>query len=107
MAKYTFMASGEYNRRWRRGGAPSWYDGSWAKEGQSLSTGYKESRDGGGKCKHREGRDGTAREPGGKAVKKVKAAGKVLTKNYVVLMSWKKCSLRKTYKNQAEAQDNV
>ena len=59
----------------------------------------------------------TAQEAGHTAVKRVKAAGKVQTKNYVVLkehiwelqrvLDGKKSGLRKTYKNQAEANDKV
>ena len=93
----TIVLVGKYNRRWRRGGAPSW------------------SRLGGGKCQHRGGKDGTAEEAGDKAVKRVKAAGQAQTKSHVVLKKYigelrrvldgKKSSFRKTYKNQAEAND--
>ena len=74
-----------------------------------------ESRLENGKCHHRGGRDGTAEEAGDKAVKRVKAAGQAQTKSHVVLkkhigelrrvLDGKKSSLRKTHKNQAEAND--
>ena len=87
------MASGGHNRRWRRGGTPSWYDGSWTQEGitkkeKSLAR-YKEreqSQKSEAASASTEGaRDGTAQEARDKVVKRVKAAGKVQTENHVAL----------------------
>ena len=100
---------GGCHREWRRGGTPSWYD-----EGNK-------SRAGGVKVSRRQVRAQRrckkvlARETGETAVWKYKGTEKISVNKYRVLkehiwelqriLDGKQASLRKTYKNQAEAND--
>ena len=120
----TFMSAAGYHRERQCGGAPSWYDGGWTQEGKARNkslAGCEEWGSGQGSDAARAstegGKEGMAKETGDAAVTKIKAAEKISVIKCSVLkehireaqriLDGKKGSLRKTYKNQAEATDKV